>query len=148
MTGEQQLVTGAVKCCPHCAVELTADDIKRLWSNYTTSLRQTLGGPKKLKKHCQSCGMLCNSARGAWSHCRIPRGLDAAALFEHVLGRIPAELEDLEVLLGRGRPRSLEGLKSVLAGAREILLSPAQKRQAKWYAGYIERALNKLEDAA
>lgn len=138
----EQIVTGANKCCPHCEQELTADEIKRLWSNYTTSLRQTLGGPEKKKRPCQSCGMICASAREAWSHCRIPRNLDAAALLAHVLGRVPKELagmvgdyfEDLEALEA--------AVGDIVAGK----LKPAERKQAQWFAGYVDKAMGKLEN--
>jgi len=146
-------VTGAVKCCPHCEAELSAEEIKRLWSGYTTSLRQTLGGPKRQKRPCQSCGMVCDTARGAWNHCRIPRGLNANELLGYVIGRMPQELAKLPLsehsrtLLGN-QYLSLEALKKAVTGVLRGKLKPSVKRQAVWYSGFIERAMGKLESAA
>jgi hypothetical protein len=130
--------------CPHCEHGLTAEEIKSLWSTYTTSLRQTMGGPKRQKRPCQSCGMVCDSARGAWDHCRIPRGLGAEALRDYVLDRMPKELAGA---LGK-RHSNLESLRNAVADIQRRKLKPAEKRQAKWYAGFIDKALGKLENAA
>jgi hypothetical protein len=147
------VISGAGRCCPHCEVELTPEEIKTIWSSYTTALRQTLGGPKRMKRPCNSCGMVCASAREAWSHCRIPRGLDPAALLTYVLGRMPVELEKLPLsehsrTLFGNRYASLDALHKALTGLLETKLKPAQKRQAKWYLGFVERAMDKLEDVA
>lgn len=130
--------------CPHCEQELTPEEVKTLWANYTTSLRQTLGGPKRLKRPCPSCGMMCTSAREAWSHCRIPRRLDPEALLLYVLTRMPGNLG----VLG-GRYETLEALQ---AAVNDVLarqpLKPKEKQQIKWYLSLIEKALDKLENAA
>ena len=139
-----EIVSGAGKCCPHCEVELSAEEIKKIWSSYTSTLRQTLGGPKRMPRPCPSCGMSCDTAREAWSHCRIPRNLDPAALLAYVLGRMP---EELAGLLGH-RYGSLDALQKALTGLLETKLKPAQKRQAKWYLSMIDRAMDKLEDVA
>ena len=139
-----EIQSGAVRCCPHCEVELTPEEIKTLWSNYTTSLRQTMGGPKRQKRPCQTCGMVCGSAREAWSHCRIPRHLEPDALMDYVLGRMPAELAGL----GIGNHGSLEALQEAVTGILARKLKPAEKRQAEWYLGFIDRAMDKLEDVA
>jgi hypothetical protein len=134
----------AVKCCPHCEAELTPEEIKTLWSSYTTSLRTTLGGPKRTPRPCPSCGMTCDTAREAWSHCRIPRNLDPAALLAYVLGRMP---EELTKLLSH-RHGGLANLHVAVTGILMTKLKPAQKRQAKWYLSMIDRAMDKLEDVA
>jgi hypothetical protein len=131
------------KCCPHCEVELTPEEIKTLWSSYTTSLRQTLGGPRRTPRPCPNCGMTCDTAREAWSHCRIPRNLDPAALLAYVLGRMP---EELAGVLSH-RYASLGALHKALTGLL-TKLKGGQKRQAKWYLGYVDRAMDKLEDVA
>jgi hypothetical protein len=141
---DEIVISGAGRHCPHCEHELTPEEIKTIWSSYTTSLRQTLGGPKRKKRPCQSCGMTCDSAREAWSHCRIPRGLDPEALRAYVLGRMP---EELVVALGK-RHGSLEDLQSAITGMLATKLKTAEKRQAEWYLGFVDKAMDKLEDVA
>lgn len=139
-----ELVINASRACPHCEHELSPEEIKAIWSKYTTSLRQTLGGPKKQKTACQRCGMACKSAREAWSHCRIPRGLNSEALRAYVLDRIPEELTGLL----NHRYTSLNTLHKALTGLLETKLNAGEKRQAQWYLTMVERAINKLENAA
>lgn len=129
--------------CPHCDKPLTTEEIKRLWATYTAAQRQTLGGPAKQKRACQSCGMTCDSARGAWSHCRIPRDLEPEALLAHVMGRKPQALAALS-----GDYASLDALHDAVTSALASDLKPAQKKQALWYLGYVDRAMDKLESAA
>ena len=136
-----ELVIGTNKCCPHCEQELTPEEIKRLWSNYTTGLRQTLGGPERLRRPCQSCGMVCASAREAWSHCRVPLYMAPAELLAYVVGRIPKELAPLL----DGEYASLEALDAALAALPVDKLGRNQKRQAKWFAGFVGRAIRRRE---
>ena len=137
-------ISGAGRICPHCEHELTPEEIKSIWSSYTTSLRQTLGGPKRMKRPCQSCGMVCASAREAWSHCRIPRHLNPEELLDYVLGKMPGELAGL-IQANYG---SLEALQEALTGLVATKLKPAEKRQAAWYLGFVDKAMDKLEDVA
>jgi hypothetical protein len=136
--------------CPHCAHELTAEEIKRLWASYTASLRQKRGGPQRQERACPSCGMPCESARAAWSHCRIPRGLDAEALLAHVLGRMPKEFGPLgfenHVSIDEGAAGLLEALHDAVGALLTKKMKPREKRQVEWYLGYVDKAMGKLED--
>ena len=70
--------------------------------------------------------------------------LDPAALLAYVLSRMP---EELAGVLGH-RYASLEALHRTVTGILETKLKPAKKRQAQWYLSFVERALDKLENAA
>ena len=151
-----EMTTVAVKCCPHCEQELSEQEIKTLWANYTSSRRQTLGAPKRMKRACFSCGTMCSSAREAWSHCRIPRGLDAEALLAYVLSRMPEELvgalKRMSEALGTAkRFDSLEALQDaliIILHAEHADLAVLEKRQAEWFASFVDKAMGKLEDVA
>lgn len=130
--------------CPYCEHELSAEEIKTVWSSYTSSLRQTYAGPARQPQPCPGCGMVCGSAREAWAHCRIPRGLAGEALLAHVLSRMPGELAK-----GLGsRHNRLESLQGAVRAILQTRLSPAARRQAKWYRGFLDRAADKLSRPA
>lgn len=131
--------TGAA--CPHCEVCLTIDEVKRIWANYTAGLRHTMGAPEKRRRPCQSCGMVLASAREAWSHCRIPRDLDADQMLPYILGRMPPE-----VAPGlSSRYASLDGLRDAIARILPTVANKNIRRQLNWYAGYVDRAIRKVQ---
>ena len=140
-----ETTTVAALACPHCEAALTPEEIKRLWSIYTSSQRQTMGGPKRVKRPCPACGMACDTARGAWNHCRIPLEMDADVLLDYVLERMPKEVASLLP----GPYATLEALQDAVIDIQGALPpKSAETRQSQWYRGFVDKAMERLENAA